>query len=59
MFAWFKNRTELQRLQYDYCKMMKSAYKLALTDKDKSDQIHEKANKLLSQIKKIESQSIF
>ncbi|MBP2833471.1 Lacal_2735 family protein [Aquimarina sp. U1-2] len=59
MLAWFKHRTHLQKLQNDYCKMMKNAYKLALTDKEKSDQIHEKANKILAQIKKIESQSIF
>ncbi|GAA4271041.1 Lacal_2735 family protein [Aquimarina gracilis] len=59
MFSWFKNRTELQKLQHDYCKMMKNAYKLALTDKKKSDQLHEKANEILSRIKKIESSAIF
>ncbi|MBG6170437.1 hypothetical protein IWQ47_003523 [Aquimarina sp. EL_43] len=36
---------------------MKSAYKLALTDKNKSDQLHQKADKILIQIKEIEGQS--
>ncbi len=58
MLAWLKNRTELQRLQQNYCKIMKNAYKLALTDKEKSDQLHEKANEILSQIRKIEGQSV-
>ncbi len=58
MFAWLRNKTELQKLQYKYCRMIKNAYKLALTDKKRSDQLHEKASELLSQIKKMESQSI-
>ncbi|WP_152538641.1 Lacal_2735 family protein [Aquimarina macrocephali] len=58
MFVWLKNKTELQKLQYTYCKLMKSAYKLALTDKNKSDQLHQKADKILIQIKEIEGQSI-
>ncbi len=57
MFAWLKHKTELQKLQYSYCKLMKSAYKTALTDKNKSDQLHIKATEILNQIKKIESQS--
>jgi len=56
MIPWFKNRNELQRLQYTYCKMIKNAYELALTDKEKSDRIHVKANQILSEIKRIESQ---
>lgn len=56
MFAWLKNKTELQKLQYHYCRLMKSAYKLALTDKDKSDQLHKKANEILEEIKKMEGQ---
>ncbi|GGX08591.1 Lacal_2735 family protein [Aquimarina muelleri] len=56
MFPWLKNKTELQKLQYHYCKLMKNAYKLALTDKDKSDQLHKKANEILVKIKKIEKQ---
>jgi hypothetical protein len=54
MFVWLKNKTELQKLQYAYCKLMKSAYKLALTDRNKSDQLHQKADKILIQIKEIE-----
>ncbi|WP_062059808.1 Lacal_2735 family protein [Aquimarina longa] len=56
MFTWLKNKTELQRLQYNYCKLMKSSYKLALTNKQKSDQLHERANQIMLQIKEIEGQ---
>lgn len=52
MFAWLRNKTELQKLQYHYCKLMKNAYELALTDRDKSDQLHKKANEILNEIKK-------
>ncbi|AXT63250.1 Lacal_2735 family protein [Aquimarina sp. AD10] len=58
MFAWIKQKTELQKLQHAYCKLMKHAYKLALTDKSKSDRLHDEANQILSQIKKIENQSV-
>ncbi len=35
---------------------MKSSYKLALTNKQKSDQLHERANQIMLQIKEIEGQ---
>ncbi|WP_103070825.1 Lacal_2735 family protein [Aquimarina sediminis] len=57
MFGWLKHKTELEKLQYNYCKLMKSAYKLALKDKSKSDQLHKEANEILIQIKRIEGQS--
>ncbi|WP_103864835.1 MULTISPECIES: Lacal_2735 family protein [Aquimarina] len=57
MLAWLKHKTELEKLQHTYCKLMKSSYKLALTDKDKSDLLHQEADKILIQIKKIEGQS--
>ncbi len=57
MFIWLKNKTELQKLQYHYCKLMKNAYKLALTDKEKSDQLHEQADEILIQIKKLEGRT--
>ncbi len=58
MFAWLKHKTELQRLQNSYCKLMKNAYKTAIKDKTKSDLLHKKANEILAQIKKIEGRSI-
>ncbi len=54
MFSWLRNKSELQKLQYTYCKLMKSAYKTAIKDKSKSDMLHKKANEILIQIKKIE-----
>ena len=59
MFNWLKNKTELQKLQYNYCKLMISAYILALTNKEKSDQLHKQADKILIQIKKIEGHTPF
>jgi len=57
MITWFKYRNELEKLQYTYGKMMKNAFELAIKDKEKSDQLHLEAGKLLSEIKKIESQT--
>ncbi len=57
MFTWLKHKTELQKLQYSYCKLMKSAYKIAIKDKDKSDQLHKQASEILSEIKKLENQT--
>lgn len=56
MSVWFRNKNELQKLQSNYCKLMKSSYKLALKDKSKSDELHEKADKIMAQIKQIEEQ---
>ncbi len=57
MVAWFKSKSELQKLQDIYCKLMKSSYKLAVKNKAKSDQLHQEADEILSQIKKIEQQN--
>lgn len=56
MVTWFKSKSELQKLQHMYCKLMKSSYKLALKNKVKSDQLHQEADEILSQIKKLEQQ---
>ncbi|KAA1246050.1 Lacal_2735 family protein [Aquimarina sp. RZ0] len=57
MYHLLKGKTELERLQKQYSKMMKNAYELALKDKTKSDDLHEKASKILIEIKKIEHQA--
>ncbi|MEW7292578.1 Lacal_2735 family protein [Aquimarina sp. 2304DJ70-9] len=57
MFSWLRNKSELQKLQSAYCKLMRSAYKTAVKDKSKSDLLHEQANEILMQIKKIENHS--
>ncbi len=55
MFAWLRNKTKLQRLQSSYCKLMKNAYNMALKDKGKSDLLHKEACDILTEIKKMES----
>ncbi|WP_152537418.1 Lacal_2735 family protein [Aquimarina pacifica] len=50
MFIWSRNRSELQKLQDTYCKLMKSSYKISLRDKNKSDELHRRANQILNQI---------
>ncbi len=57
MPAWFKSKSRLQKLQDNYCKLMKSAYKIAVKNKDKSDLLHKEANQILMEIKKLENQS--
>ncbi|WP_299257344.1 Lacal_2735 family protein [uncultured Aquimarina sp.] len=54
MFYWPKNKTDLQKLQKRYCRLMKNAYNLAIKDKEKSDLMHEEANKILTEIKQME-----
>ncbi len=55
MFSWIKRKSKLQKLQHDYCRLMKNAYKLALKDKNKSDVLHQEAEKILLEIRKIEN----
>ncbi|WP_445012616.1 Lacal_2735 family protein [Aquimarina mycalae] len=56
MLNRLRGKTELQKLQSQYCKLVKSSYNLAIKDKDKSDHLHKEAIKILDQIKKIEHQ---
>ncbi|MDY8134160.1 Lacal_2735 family protein [Aquimarina sp. 2201CG5-10] len=51
-----KNKTKLQQLQERYCKLMKTAYDVALKDKGKSDLLHEEADLILSEIQKLQNQ---
>ncbi len=57
MLKWLKNKNQLQKLQSKYCKLMKSSYNLAVTDKQKSDYINTEAHKILIEIKKLEHTS--
>ncbi|WP_378177257.1 Lacal_2735 family protein [Aquimarina sp. SS2-1] len=57
MFYWAKEKTNLEKLKKKYCRLMKTAYNLAIKDKEKSDRLHEEASKILQEIKKIEQQS--
>ncbi len=57
MVAWFKSKSELQKLQNAYCKLMKNSFKLALKNKAKSDELNREAGEILSLIKEIEKQN--
>ncbi|MHA7058281.1 Lacal_2735 family protein [Aquimarina sp. M1] len=54
MFYWYKEKTDLEKLQKRYSRLMKSAYNLAIKDKVRSDLLHEEASKILLEIKKIQ-----
>lgn len=55
MFAWFKNKTQLEKLKCRYSKLMKCAYTVAPKNKQKCDQLHEEAKQLLVEIDKLEN----
>ncbi|MCK8521949.1 Lacal_2735 family protein [Aquimarina sp. D1M17] len=57
MFYWLKNKSELQKLRDNYCKLMKKAYLTAIKDKEKSDALHQQAHEILKEIKRIENLS--
>ncbi len=54
MLKWIREKTELQKLQLQYCKLMKRSYQTAIKDKQKSDFLHDQAHKILLEIQKIE-----
>lgn len=55
MFVRIGKKNELARLRHTYTKLMKQAYKIAIKDRDKSNEIHEKACEILQRIKEIET----
>ncbi|WP_405205569.1 Lacal_2735 family protein [Aquimarina sp. LLG6339-5] len=57
MFYWTKDKSNLDKLQKRYCRLMKNAYNLAIKNKEKSDLLHKEASKLLIEIKKLQHQS--
>ncbi|MBW1298238.1 Lacal_2735 family protein [Aquimarina litoralis] len=56
MFYWSKEKSDLEKLQKRYCRLMKSSYTIALKDKEKSDSINEEASRVLIEIKKLAPQ---
>lgn len=49
----FLFRNEEDRLSHKYTQLMNRAYNLALVDKEKSDKINERAQKILEQLKRM------
>ncbi len=50
MFGWFKKKTEKEKLQERYEKLLKEAYKTSHIDRRKSDELYAQADELAKQI---------
>ena len=50
MFGLFKKKSEKEKLQEQYEKMMKEAFKLSHIDRKKADHIYAEADKLAQKI---------
>jgi len=57
MFGLFKKKTEVEKLQYRYKKLMEEAYKLKSINRSKSDQKYLEADNILKEIAIFESKS--
>lgn len=49
----FLFRSEEDRLSHKYTQLMNRAYNLALVDKEESDKINERAQKILQQLRRM------
>ena len=50
MLLWIRRKAKLELMQVRYHKLMKRAFKTALYDKVKSDQLNAEASELLKEI---------
>jgi hypothetical protein len=57
MFGLFKKKTEVEKLQEKYKKVMEEAFKLQSINRSDSDKKYLEADNLLKQIEKIQSKS--
>ena len=53
MFNLFKKKSELEKLEVQYKKLLDESYKLSHTNRKQSDQKSAEANQILNQIEKI------
>ncbi len=53
MFKIFETRTREECMCDKYTQLMHRAYRLALTDKEESDRLNEKAKKILSELRRM------
>jgi tRNA U34 5-carboxymethylaminomethyl modifying enzyme MnmG/GidA len=58
MFRIFDNKTREERLCEKYSRLMEQSYRIALVDKEKSDQLNSRANKILAEIKRMNSRLV-
>ena len=53
MFNLFKKKSELEKLEVQYKKLLDESYKLSHTNRKQSDQKSAEANEILNRIEKI------
>jgi len=53
MFRIFENKTKEECLCEKYSRLMHRAYKIAPTDKDKSDQLNSRARKIMAELRRM------
>ncbi|CAL65463.1 Lacal_2735 family protein [Christiangramia forsetii] len=53
MFRIFENKTREELLCSKYSRLMHRAYKIALIDKEKSDQLNNRARKILAELRRM------
>ena len=54
MFRIFENKSREERLCEKYSRLMQRAYKMALIDKAKSDQLNNRARKIWAELKRMD-----
>ena len=57
MFGLFKKKTELEKLQDKYAKLIEEAYKLSHTDRAASDLKNAEANEVLNRIDELKKKA--
>lgn len=54
MFRIFENKNREERLCVKYSRLMQRAYKIALIDKERSDQLNYRARKILAELRRMD-----
>jgi hypothetical protein len=57
MFGLFRKKTRLEKLQCRYTWLMRRSYLMALKDKAKSNELHQRAERLLLEINTLSIQN--
>lgn len=58
MFRIFENKSREELLCQKYSRLMERSYRLALTDKEQSDKLNDRAVKILNELKRMDSEHI-
>ncbi|WP_397362463.1 Lacal_2735 family protein [Olleya sp. R77988] len=57
MFGLFKSKTEIEKLQIKYNKLMKDYYRLSSINRSQSDAAYAEANKVMDNIEKLKNEN--